>query len=189
MNESPVQGSSRWLPPPAALRKQGREMSLELDDEELRDLLNAPPIDTPPGTGCIGGSGKANELDGVVAVSRCFWGRDAPPVGDLKTHASPTSWAARSSRARSPWRRRPCRRTGRQSIIKKTGLTTSVSTGATSNYVIADASEALVSVWRTSAAESWVFVNWALQPEEALHGRPTAGARTVNVGSVVDAVA
>ena len=53
----------------------------------------------------------------------------------------------------------------------------------------ADASEALVSVWRTSAAESWVFVNWALQPEEALHGRPTAGVRTVNMGSVVDAVA
>ena len=53
----------------------------------------------------------------------------------------------------------------------------------------ADASEALVSVWRTSAAASWVFDNWALQPEEALHGRPTAGARTVNVGSVVDAVA
>ena len=53
----------------------------------------------------------------------------------------------------------------------------------------ADASEALVSVWRTSAAASWVFVNWALWPEEALHGRLTAGARTVNVGSVVDAVA
>ena len=104
----------------------------------------------------------ANGLDGVVSVAKCFWGRDAPPVGDLKTHASPTSWAARSSRARSPWRRRPCRRTGRQSIIKKTGLTTPVSTGATSNYVIADASEALVSVWRTSAAASWVFVNWAL---------------------------
>ena len=47
-----------------------------------------------------------------------------------------------------------------------------------------------MSVWRTSAAASWVFVNnWALQPEEALHGRLTAGARTVNVGSVVDAVA
>ena len=56
----------------------------------------------------------------------------------------------------------------------------SPSTGATSNYVIADASEALVSVWRTSAAASWVFDNWALQPEEALHGRLTAGARTVN---------
>ena len=35
-----------------------------------------------------------------------------------------------------------------------------------------------MSVWRTSAAASWVFVNWALQPEEALHGRPTAGVRT-----------
>ena len=46
-----------------------------------------------------------------------------------------------------------------------------------------------MSVWRTSAAASWVFVNWALQPEEALHGRPTAGVRTVNMGSVVDAVA
>ena len=81
---------------------------------------------------------------------------------------------------------------GRHNTIKKTDLllpSTSPSTGATSNYVIADASEALVSVWRTSAAASWVFVNWALQPEEALHGRPTAGARTVNVGSVVDAVA
>ena len=38
----------------------------------------------------------------------------------------------------------------------------SPSTGATSIYVIAVASEALVSVWRTSAAASWVFVNWAL---------------------------
>ena len=37
-----------------------------------------------------------------------------------------------------------------------------------------------MSVWRTSAAASWVFDNWALQPEEALHGRLTAGARTVN---------
>ena len=46
-----------------------------------------------------------------------------------------------------------------------------------------------MSVWRTSAAESWVFVNWALHPEEALHGCPTAGARTVKVGSVVDALA
>ena len=25
----------------------------------------------------------ANGLDGVVAVSKCFWGRDAPPVGDV----------------------------------------------------------------------------------------------------------
>ena len=25
----------------------------------------------------------ANGLDGTVAVSKCFWGRDAPPVGDL----------------------------------------------------------------------------------------------------------
>ena len=68
-------------------------------------------------------------------------------------------------------------------------LSIAIDWGHTSNYVIADASEALVSVWRTSAAASWVFDNWALQPEEALHGRPTAGARTVNVGSVVDAVA
>ena len=39
-----------------------------------------------------------------------------------------------------------------------------------------------MSVWRTSAAESWVFVNRALQPEEALHGRPDRGSENSERG-------